>query len=148
MEAITPTFTAAAEAYTQAVATLPDDPTEGGLLNAGPEVVAAYRRAADAAQYLRSIGVWLAGLDHIGIGTGTNEPVIRCVRPSTLGELARLDSVHAAYAHAQPGQRNAVLGTLDPVLFAAARIGVEFGIVLPREAAALRQHLTTRVEAR
>ncbi len=75
MEAITPTFTAAAEAYTQAVATLPDDPTEGGLLNAGPEVVAAYRRAADAAQYLRSIGVWLAGLDHIGIGTGTNEAV-------------------------------------------------------------------------
>ncbi len=116
VDAITPPFTGAADAYRAAVALLPDEPTEGGLLNAGPEVVAAYGQAAEAAQFLRSIGAWLAGLDRIGVGTGTNEPVIRCVRPSTLQELARLDSIHAAFAHAQPGQRNAVLGTLDPVL--------------------------------
>ena len=145
VDAITPTFTEAADAYRAAVALLPDEPTEGGLLNAGPEVVTAYRQAADAAGYLRSIGAWLAGLNNIGVGTGANELVIRCVRPSTLAELARLDSVHAAYAHAQPDQRNAVITALDPVLFAAARIDVPFGIVLPGEAAHLRRELSGRV---
>jgi hypothetical protein len=132
-------FGMSAEAYTEAVRALPHEITAESLLNAGPEAAVAFQRARNAMGYLSQAETWLVQV--AGVFGMRADNTIRIIRPATLGELGLLDRVLAENVNST----NRALRDLNPVYLAAARAGIGFDIVLPREAADLRRALSLRV---
>jgi hypothetical protein len=136
IEQLTPEFDEHAEAYTEAVAKLPEDLTAETLVAAGPDAVAAYGQAQQEAKHLNRFSVWVFETAYLsGVIQRDAEVVLRILRPSTALELVKLDE--AAHKQVDPS-----LVALDPVFFTAARLGVEFGINTLHEAAKLRADLS------
>lgn len=135
IEQLTPEFDQHAKAYNTAVFKLPTVLTAETLVAAGPDAVAAYGQAQSEAQHLNKFSTWvfetaaLAG----GITKGA-EVVLRILRPKTALELVTLDE-------ARHKQADMTLAALNPVLFTAARCGVEFGINTLAEAKSIRARL-------
>lgn len=141
IDALTPVFDAHARTYAEAVAKLPEDLSAETLVAAGAGAVEAYGTAQQAVAQLARIDAWAAGLPYLsGIVVRDAETVLRILRPSTRQQLSRLDKAGTTPA-------NPTLAALDPVLFTAARSGVEFAINTPEAAAALRLALLSGVPA-
>lgn len=132
---LTPGFDEHAQAYVEAVSQLPEDLTAQALVSAGADAVAAYGATQREAQYLSAIGSWIFETSYLsGFIPRDVETVLRILRPATALDLIKLDE--AAHKPADP-----VLAAINPVFFAAARLGVEFGINTLGEAADLRAEL-------
>jgi len=133
---LTPEFDQHAAAYTAAVSKLPDDLTAESLVAAGPGAVVAYGEAGQEAASLNKISSWVAGTGQLT--GGDMDVVLRILRPESGVQLSKLDESHYKTA-------SQTVLAIDPVLFAAAKLGVDFGINTLPEAAQLRQRLTTPV---
>lgn len=134
-----PEFEQRAARYVAAVQELPADLTAEALVAGGAEAVTAYSVAETAAGYLGTIDQWVSSTAYRSGGT-LGEPVLRVLRPGTIGELHELEAAHRA-------QPNATLRALGPVFYAAAKLGTPWGINTLPEAAELRASLTTPVSA-
>ncbi|WP_328358585.1 hypothetical protein OG976_04765 [Mycobacterium sp. NBC_00419] len=135
IDQLTPEFNRHAEAYAEAVAALPEDISSDTLLSAGPEAVGSYQVAQREAQYLNGISVWVAGTGPLsGSSAAERYPAIRILRPQTLLDLIKLEE-------AQQKPANPTLAAIDPVLFTAARRGIEFGINTLAECAETKARL-------
>ena len=140
IDKLTPRFDRRAEAYVAAVALLPEDITSDTLLAAGPEAVASYQDAQREAQYLNTISSWVFQAGSLFGLTKEAYPAIRILRPVTLLELIKLEE-----AQWKPAV-NPTLQALDPVLVAAARLGVEFGVNTMLECASMKQRLESELK--
>jgi hypothetical protein len=136
IEQLTPGFDELAQAYVEAVSKLPEDLTADALVSAGAEAVTAYGDAQREARYLGGISSWVFETSYLsGVISRDVETVLRILRPATALDLIKLDD--AAHKPANP-----VLAAINPVFFAAARLGVEFGIGTLLDAAELRTKLS------
>lgn len=135
IEQLTPEFNERAEAYQAAVSKLPEELTAETLVAAGADAVTAYGQAQQEAHYLNGISSWVAGTGPLGFGN-VMYPVLRILRPTSPMELIKLEE-----AHQQPA--NPTLAPVNPVLYRAARMGVEFGINTLTECAEISQRLET-----
>jgi hypothetical protein len=141
IEQATPAFNKHVETYTEAVAKLPETVTAETLLSAGPEAVEAYQIAKREAHYLNMVSSWVAGTGVIsGVLAKHMEVVLRILRPESSLELTKLDAARAMPA-------DPALIALEPVFYAAARLGVEFRIHSLRQAKDLRKSLELRPQA-
>ncbi len=134
VDQLTPEFDKHAAAYVGAVSKLPEDLTAESLVTAGPDAVAAYVQAQQEAAYLNKISSWVASTARLT--GGDVEVALRILRPANALDRLALDE-----AFAKPAEQT--LRAIDPVLFTAAKRGVEFGINTMPEAAQLRRELTT-----
>jgi hypothetical protein len=133
---LAPEFDEHAESYTEAVSKLPENLTAEALVSAGAEAVTAYGDAQREAQYLNRISAWVFETSYLsGVIPKDAEVVLRILRPGTALELVKLDE--AAYK-----QADSTLAAINPVLFTAARLEVEFCINTLQEAAKLRSDLS------
>ncbi|BBY62190.1 hypothetical protein [Mycolicibacterium helvum] len=128
---LTPEFDEHAAAYIAAIEQLPEEISPETLLEAGPDAVTAYGDAKREAAYLDKISGWVASTSALA---GITETTIRILRPSTALDLIKIDAAHQTPA-------DPVVAAIDPVLFTAARRGVEFAINTLREARDLRDSL-------
>ncbi|WP_455900759.1 hypothetical protein [Rhodococcus gordoniae] len=134
IDRLTPEFDKHAEAYTTAVAALPDIVDSDSLVQAGPAAVTAYGTAQTEAIWLNKVSSWVAETrDLPGFGLDVDVP-LRILRPTDALQLAKLDA-------AQHSNVNQTLGALNKVFYTAAREGIEFGINTLRECAEIRQSL-------
>jgi hypothetical protein len=131
---LTPEFDKHAQAYVEAVSKLPEGITAESLVKAGPDAVAAFGAAQAEAAYLNKVSSWVAGTRELPGHTSDPNPTLRILRPNSALQLIKLDEAH----HEQSN----TLRAIDPVLFTAARLGVEFGINTLREAAEIRSALS------
>jgi hypothetical protein len=136
IEQMTPEFDKHAEAYTAAVAQLPDEITAESLLSAGTDAVAAYGVAQHEAAYLNRISKWVSSTAQLSMHSGDQDPALRILRPTSVTQLFKLDE-----AQAKPAIP--ALHAIDPLLFTAARLEVPFAINTIRGCAAIRTELTT-----
>ncbi|MHA7662380.1 hypothetical protein [Mycolicibacterium sp. HS_4_1] len=150
IEQLTPTFNEHANAYIEAVKKLGpsvpielDNPhqlkfTAENLVSWGAEAVAAYGTAQQEAQYLNRISNWVANTSHLaGFVSKDMERTLRILRPTTMRELIKLD--------AAANNQDPTLAAIDPVLFTAAKLGIEFGINTLTEASSIRESLESVV---
>lgn len=135
IEQLTPEFNEHADAYVQAVAKLPEELTAETLVSAGANAVTAYGQAQREAHYLNVISSWVAGTGPLGFGS-VMYPVLRILRPTSPMELIKLEEAHGAMSRFDQAVRG-----IDPVLYTAARMGIEFGINTLTECAEISQRL-------
>jgi hypothetical protein len=133
IEQLTPDFDKHTAAYVAAIAQLPEEISPETLLEAGPDAVTAYGVAKSEAVHLDKVSSWVASTAALA---GITETTIRILRPSSALDLIKLDT-----AHRTPS--DPVVAAIDPVLFTAARRGVEFAINTLHEARELRESLET-----
>lgn len=137
IEQLSKPFGKAAAQYCGSVAKLPEIVTSDSLIAAGASVVEAYGEALQAATYLNSVSDWVASTGAMsGFLPRDMEVTLRILRPDTIDQLLGLDDAHRS-------QANPALVAIDPVLYAAARLGVPFGINTLTEAQQLRSELST-----
>lgn len=136
IEQLTSEFNKHAEVYIEAVSKLPNDLTAETLVAAGADAVSAYGQAQQAAQYLYRISSWVAGTGPLGFGSETY-PAVRILRPATHMELVKLEEAH------QLRGKSPTLAAIHPVLYTAARMGIEFGINTLAECADITKRLGT-----
>ena len=134
IDQLTSRFENHVEAYAEAVLALPREITSESLVAAGPDAVALYGTAQQEAAHLNQIRNWVAGLNQLpGGGSRAHENVITILRPADSRELIELDKANVRV--------DATLAALNPVWVAAVRLGVQFAINTPREAAERRKRL-------
>lgn len=138
IEQLSQEFDQAAAAYADAVKQLPARITSDGLLAAGSDVVTAYSQARDATPYLQSVSAWVAST--AGVFGVAPETTIRILRPTSGVELVKLDEAARVSA-------NNALAAIDPVLFTAAKLDVEFAVNSMAECAAIRRSLALRPQS-
>jgi hypothetical protein len=136
IEQLSPAFDQHADAYIAAVAKLPEKIDADTLLSAGTNVVESYHAARQHAANLNVFSNWIANTLGLPLHGGQHDPVLRILRPVSITQLVKLDA-----AHNTPS--NPALTQLDPVLFTAAREGVEFAMNTIRECTNLRRDLET-----
>jgi hypothetical protein len=134
IEQLTPEFDQHAAAYVEAVAKLPEDLTAESLVAAGAGAVTAYGDAQREALHIKGFSTWVFETSYLSGISKDVDSVLRVLRPTSKLELIKLDE--ASYR-----QVDSTLYALNPVLFVAARLGVEFGINSVTEAAELRAEL-------
>lgn len=137
IEQLSPEFDRHAAAYADAVAKLPTDLTADSLVRAGGDAVIAYAEAQREAAYLNGVSNWVAETRHLPGHSGAPEPALRILRPASVVQLTKLDE-------ATWKQVNQTVRAIDPVLYAAVRLGVQFGINTSREASQIRSSLAIR----
>lgn len=136
IEQLQPEFDKHAAAYVAAVELLPETVDSDALVRAGAGAVQAYAIAQTEAAWLYKVSSWVAGTRNLpGYAGQSVEVVLRILRPADAVQLAKLDAAH------QTLNVNQTLGALDPVLYTAAKEGVEFGINTLRECAEIRASL-------
>jgi vacuolar-type H+-ATPase subunit E/Vma4 len=137
---LTPEFDRAATRFAEAVAVLPDIITSEALVSGGPAVLAAYQEALEARVVIDKAAEWVSSLEQIpGLATESH-PLLRVLRPTTLGQVYRLDDAREARvdnAHERLGK----------VYVEAARLSVEFSINSPREAVELNNSIRAKAQA-
>lgn len=131
---LTPKLDQAAAEFTDAVVeSLPADLSDSELVQAGPSALDAYHRALGAQQTLTEIDKWVTSLAHSGVpalsGSDPTNRVMRILRPSNSGQLHALENPRGSF------------GRLVPHYVVAARLGIEFAIIIPREADQLRAEI-------
>jgi len=132
--ALRPEYETDAAAYADAVSKLPETLTVESLVAAGPEALAAYTDAEREAEWFKPVVSWIASLDGVFGHKTQPDLVLGVLRPETFEQLAKLDA--AAVVNHDHSMR-----ILNPVLFVAAREGVQFGMNTPHEAKRLRRQL-------
>ncbi|MDV3125720.1 hypothetical protein M1247_12405 [Mycobacterium sp. 21AC1] len=142
VEQLQPQLAEHAEAYTEAVAVLPEAKhlNSETLVNSGPTVVEAFAAAQRQAQEIDAIAGWVAGTSLLR--AGSPDPVLRVLRPDTYDQLYRLDE-----AHTEAGRPGASTSAVGAVYFAAVRLGVPFGINTLAECAEIRRDLELQERA-
>jgi hypothetical protein len=121
-------FDAAVQAYTAAVEVLPAGATAEQLLDAAPEVQAAYATAQDAAREIRKIELWLEStIDLPGYHSFDYHSVLRVVEAVDREQLAALLGAEAA----TPAEAK-----LNALYLTAARLGLRFRMATSDIAAA------------
>lgn len=137
VEQLTPRLDEAAAAFVEAVAELPDDLSNAGLVRGGPAVLAAYQEALAAQALLVEIDSWVASLSALPIQglSGPVDPALRVLRPTNAVEARQLEAAPDTF------------GQLVPRFVVAARLGVEFAINVPQDAARLRADIETQADA-
>ncbi|MBF6425589.1 hypothetical protein GV791_04250 [Nocardia cyriacigeorgica] len=137
IELLSPEFDKHSAAYADAVAKLPTDLTADSLVRAGGDAVIAYAEAQREASYLNGVSNWVAETRLLPGHSGAPEPALRILRPTSVVQLTKLDE-------ATWKQANQTVRAIDPVLYAAVREGVQFGINTSREASQIRSSLAIR----
>jgi len=125
-----PMFDKHAEAYVEAVSMLPDDLSDRSLIAAGPDAVGAFGIAQSEARFLRGIAGWLTDTSRL---------------PGHIADITGLGikAILGPGAPQKPSNANPTLEAVDPVLFLAAKAGVEFRLLPLREALQARQPQVT-----
>ncbi|MGV9945287.1 hypothetical protein [Rhodococcus aetherivorans] len=135
IDRLTPEFDKHAEAYTTAVAALPDIVDSDSLVQAGAIAVTAYATAQTEAIWLNKVSSWVAETRDLPGFTGLDVDVpLRILRPADAVQLTKLDA-------AQYTNVDQTLGALNKVFYTAAREGIEFGINTLSECAETRRTL-------
>ncbi|MCW2546788.1 MAG: hypothetical protein JWN96_1248 [Mycobacterium sp.] len=129
---LAPEFDRAASEFADAVQALPDDLSDAAIVQAGPSVLADYKRAAQAQGVIAGFDSWIASLRELPGIAGQVDPVTRVLRPANRDQLAKLEHANSKS-----------YGQLNPLYVVAVREGVEFGMNTPAEGAAIR----ARIEA-
>lgn len=137
---LTPAFNQAATKFIEAVALLPDHVTSEALVSAGPAALEAYQAALKASEEIRKVDSWVDSLADIPGLAAERQPLLWVLRPATPGQIWRLEEARNARVDAAHER-------LGKVYVAAARLGVEFGINTPREAADLRNDIRANAQA-
>jgi hypothetical protein len=130
IEEIRPEFEKAVSDFTEAVELLPEQVGHDTLVDAGPDVLAAYHRAVAANKVIAKFDAWLAGLVQLPAFAGRTPELVRIVKPTTRAELyTLLDSNGHNYLQ------------LSPLYVIAAREGIEFDLLDPIAASRLREEI-------
>ncbi|OKH76248.1 hypothetical protein EB73_03200 [Mycobacterium sp. SWH-M3] len=136
IEKIRPQFDKAVIEFTEAVNALPRNITSDELVNAGPAALAAYQRAAEAAQLIASVDHWLASLHGLPAYAGHKpDPTLRVLNPTSRDQLLALDGAQSKT------DSDPYLRRLNPLYVAAVRAGIEFEMHTPRESVEIRQRI-------
>lgn len=141
IEQLTPRFEQQAQAYAEAVSQLPDQITSETLIGGGATVVTAYGNAQSAASYLNQVSSWVRSTGSLtGYLPKTSEKTIRILRPENGLQLAKLEEAEQLKA-------DNALAALNPVLVAAVKLSVPFGINTLAECDQIRHRLRLRPQA-
>lgn len=143
-----------AQEYVDAVAELPDadlvvtpqelfvasdvDALDGDGLGHIVTYRNAYQKATSAASGLDHLAHWVATTRHLSEHPAKVDSVLLLLKPVDADELATLDAARS------DKDINPALKALNPVFFAAAKNGIEFGANTPDECHELRIELTTK----
>ncbi|BCN45257.1 hypothetical protein [Prescottella equi] len=136
IEQLTPVFGQAAHTYADAVAKLPEELSSDSLVVAGPDALAAFGAAVEAAKHLAAVDQWLAGLSQLPGYAAEAHPALRVCAPSDYQQMHTLLTAHNAAGTVDPLVRE-----VGPVYLAAARAGAGFEILTPAESVELRREL-------
>lgn len=137
---LTPAFNRAATKFAEAVALLPDHVTSEELVSAGPAALEAYQAALKAGEEIAQVQSWVDSLADIPGLVSERQPLLWVLRPTTPGQLHRLEQARGARVDAAHER-------LGKVYVEAARLEVEFGINTPREAVELRNDIRAKAQA-
>lgn len=134
IEQLRPTFERAAAEYAEAVSQLPSDLTSDSLVQAGPDTLSAFQTAQAQKAIIAAVDTWVAALTALPKYVGSPEPLLRVLKPTTRGELSKLQRAHSA-------SKNALETQIGPWYFVAAKEGIAFAINTPQESSAIRAEI-------
>ncbi|MDV6246881.1 hypothetical protein [Rhodococcus opacus] len=133
LEQLRPRFDTEVARYTEAVSKLPTELTSDSLVKAGPDALAAFGVASEAAGFIAAVDHWLASLNNLPATAGfQQEPVLRVTAPETMADLRKLEKAGNAT------KVDALVTQVGKVYLAAAQNGIKFQMNIPREAAQIR----------